>query len=79
MRQFRLRTLMIVVAFAALILTVAMQGVLLRRAAVREEMIRAEAEHALALSMMKSMQASVAAEQAVERAEELARELKRKQ
>jgi F0F1-type ATP synthase membrane subunit b/b' len=40
---YRLRTLMITIAFVALILTVFMQFVQLRRAAVREEYLRAEA------------------------------------
>jgi hypothetical protein len=42
--RFRLRTLMISIAFLALILTVIMQAILLRRAAVREAQLRAEAE-----------------------------------
>ena len=42
--RFRLRTVMISIAFLALILTVIMQGVLLQRTAVREEMLRAEAD-----------------------------------
>jgi hypothetical protein len=42
--RIRLRTLMIGIAFLALILTVIMQAVLLQRAAVREELYRAEAE-----------------------------------
>ncbi|MFI5456448.1 MAG: hypothetical protein ACHRXM_13445 [Isosphaerales bacterium] len=41
--RFRLRTLMITIAFVALILTVFMQTILLRRAAVRVEYFRAEA------------------------------------
>jgi hypothetical protein len=42
--RIRLRSLMIGIAFLALILTVMMQAVLLQRAVVREEMYRAEAE-----------------------------------
>ncbi|MFO0889637.1 MAG: hypothetical protein U0790_10920 [Isosphaeraceae bacterium] len=42
--RFRLRTLMISIAFLALILTVIMQAILLRQAAVREQQLRAEAE-----------------------------------
>jgi hypothetical protein len=42
--RFRLRTLMIGIAFLALILTVIVQAVLLRRAAAREQQLRAEAE-----------------------------------
>ena len=42
--QFRLRTLMIIVAFAALVLTVLVQTILLRRAAVTQQILQAEAE-----------------------------------
>jgi hypothetical protein len=48
--RFRLRTLMIVVAFVALVLTVVMQAVLLRRAAVKEELSRALAAQNLAMA-----------------------------
>ena len=44
--RFRLRTLMIVVAFVALILVTIMQGVYLKRAEVRMEMYQAEAANA---------------------------------
>ena len=40
--RFRLRTLMIIIAFLALSLTVIIQSVLLHRAAVREQQYRAE-------------------------------------
>jgi hypothetical protein len=41
--RFRIRTLMISIAFLALILTVITQSILLRRAEVRAEVLRAEA------------------------------------
>jgi NhaP-type Na+/H+ or K+/H+ antiporter len=41
--RFRLRTLMITIAFLALILTVFIQTILIQRAAVRLEYFRAEA------------------------------------
>jgi hypothetical protein len=43
--RFRVRTLMTVVAFSALVLTLAIQGVLLQRAKVREQAARAEAAY----------------------------------
>ena len=48
--RFRVRTLMIVVAFSALLLTMVIQGGLLRRAMMREQVARdlAEANRALA-------------------------------
>jgi hypothetical protein len=48
--RFRLRTLMIVVAFVALVLVAVMQGVYRKRAEVRMQMYRAEAEHARAIA-----------------------------
>ncbi len=44
LRQFRLRTLMIVIAFLALFIMVIMQGIQLQRTAAREQVLRAEAE-----------------------------------
>jgi hypothetical protein len=74
MRQprFRLRTIMIAIAFLALILTIFMQSVFLRRAAVREQMFRAQVEqervHAIRgreLAEALRQQAQAAAEKAV--------------
>jgi hypothetical protein len=48
--RFRLRSAMLGIAFLALILTVFAQTILLRRAAVREELARATAEHERALA-----------------------------
>ena len=48
--RFRLRTLMISIAFLALLMTVFMQYVQLQRAAAREERSRAEAERNRALA-----------------------------
>ncbi len=59
--RYRLRTLMIVVAFVALLLTVVMQAVLLRRAALREELSRAVAAQNLAMAE----RARIRAEQAI--------------
>jgi len=42
--RFRLRALMICIAFLALILTVIVQAILLQRAAAREQLLRAEAQ-----------------------------------
>lgn len=44
MPQFRIRTLMISIAFVALLLTVVGQAILLQRSMVREKLLRAEAE-----------------------------------
>ncbi len=41
-RQFHLRTLMISIAFLALILTVVLQSLKLREAAIRQEQLRVE-------------------------------------
>jgi hypothetical protein len=58
--QFRLRTLMIVVAVAALVLMVIIQGVQLQRAAVREQLARALAERDRAFAEMALMKAQMA-------------------
>jgi NhaP-type Na+/H+ or K+/H+ antiporter len=62
--RFRVRTLMIVVALVALLLTVVIQGVLLRRAMMREGAARAEAEanQAFADAWARALQAAHAAE-----------------
>jgi hypothetical protein len=44
LRRFKLRSMMLVIAFLALVLTVLVQAIELRRAAVRAELIRADAE-----------------------------------
>jgi hypothetical protein len=44
LRQFRLRTLMIVIAFLALFIVVIIQGIQLQRTTAREQLLRAEAE-----------------------------------
>jgi hypothetical protein len=69
--QFRLRTLMIAVAFVALILTVGVQGVLLhreaaraRRAADAEQMLRAQAQMHLAEARAAMLHAEAAYERA---------------
>ena len=59
--RYRLRTLMILVAFVALVVTVVMQAVLLRRAAMREELSRAVAAQNLAMAEL----ARARAEQAI--------------
>jgi hypothetical protein len=48
--RFRLRTLMISIAFLALVLTVIMQAFLLSSAVVREQRLRAEADLQRALA-----------------------------
>ncbi len=45
LHQFRLRTLMISIAFLALVVTVVLQTIVLRRAAVREELNRSMMQH----------------------------------
>jgi NhaP-type Na+/H+ or K+/H+ antiporter len=69
--RFRLRTVMITIAFLALILTVIMQGVFLQRAAVREQMLRAEAELARAQADLRRARAEAALQQS--RARDLAK------
>jgi hypothetical protein len=44
MPQLRIRTLMISIAFLALMLTVVFQVILLQRATAREQLLRADAE-----------------------------------
>ena len=56
----RLRTLMISIAFLALTLTVIMQAILLQRAAVREEQLRAEGRFQRAGAILKMVQAEAA-------------------
>jgi NhaP-type Na+/H+ or K+/H+ antiporter len=67
MRQprFRLRTIMIGIAFLALIMTVIVQTVLLQRAAVREEMFRAEMMRERAVAEMLAHPAPTAAAKTV--------------
>jgi F0F1-type ATP synthase membrane subunit b/b' len=55
--RYRLRTLMIVVAFVALVLVVLLQGVYLKRAALRMEMHQAEAAGARAVAEMQRLRA----------------------
>ena len=59
--RFRLRTVMIGIAFLALILTVIVQGVLLQRAAIREQLLRAQAEMQRAEAEMQRAQAEAGA------------------
>ena len=64
--RFRVRTLMIVVAFSALLLTVVIQGVLLQRAVMRERQARVVAEANRALTeraVNRAVQAARAAEE----------------
>ena len=63
--RFRLRTLMISITFLALILTVIMQTILLQRAAVREEQLRAEGAFQMAVALRKSVQAEAALKRAL--------------
>ena len=58
--RFRLRTLMISIAFLALILTVIMQAILLRRGAAREQQLRAEIESQKLQAALQGMQAEAA-------------------
>jgi hypothetical protein len=60
--RFRIRTVMIIVAFLALVLTVLMQAIMLQRAAVREQLLRAEAELRLAVARAELEQARAEAE-----------------
>ncbi len=62
--RFRLRTVMISIAFLALILTVIVQGVLLQRAAIREQLRQAEVEKFQAEAEMQEAQAEAALQQA---------------
>jgi F0F1-type ATP synthase membrane subunit b/b' len=55
--RYRLRTIMIVVAFVALVLVVLLQQFYLNRAQVRLEMYRAEAERARAIAEMQRLRA----------------------
>jgi hypothetical protein len=66
--RFRLKTVMIIVAFAALILTVVMQSVLLRRAAIREQLYRNQAERERDIAVAEAMRARALAQQALEHA-----------
>jgi hypothetical protein len=66
----RLRTLIIVIAFLALILTVLRQAVLLQRAAVREELYRAQAAQNQAraeAALAQAVQSQARADQALAR------------
>ena len=64
--RFRVRTLMVTVAFVALVLTVIMQAIWLRRAAATQQMLRAEAQLRLAVIQAELVHARADAE--VERA-----------
>ncbi len=55
--RYRLRTLMIVVAFVALVLVAVLQQFYLNRAQVRLEMYRAEAERARAIAELQRLRA----------------------
>ena len=54
----RLRTLMVGIAFLALILTVTIHAILLQKAAVREEQLRAEAAFQMAEAALERAMAS---------------------
>jgi hypothetical protein len=58
--RFRLRTLMILVVFVALGLTVVTQWMLLRRAAIRTELHQVRAEHERLAAMQARAKAEVA-------------------
>jgi hypothetical protein len=62
--RFKLKSLMIAVAFAALILAVIIQGALLRRAAIHADMFRAEAERQRDIAARESARARAATEHA---------------
>ena len=62
--RVRLKTLMIIVAFVALILTVIIQGVLLRRATIMADVSRAETQRARDQALLREAQAHAALEQA---------------
>jgi hypothetical protein len=62
--RFRLRTVMITIAFVALILTIVMQSVYLQRALIREAIYRAMAEQQRAEAEMRYLQAQAALERA---------------
>jgi hypothetical protein len=68
--RFRLRTLMISIAFLALILTVIMQAILLQRAAVREAHLRAEAAFQMSRAVLQRVQAEAALKRALAMEEE---------
>jgi F0F1-type ATP synthase membrane subunit b/b' len=55
--RYRLRTIMIIVAFVALVLVAVLQQYYLNRAQVQMEMYRAEAEHARATAEMQRLRA----------------------
>ncbi len=65
--RFRLRTLMIIVAFVALIVTVINQRVLLNRAAAREQRYMAELAQNRAMAVAAAVRAQAAFEQMSER------------
>lgn len=62
--RFRLRTLMISIAYLALLMTVFMQYVHFQRAAAQEERYRAEAERNRALAAASAQRARAQAEHA---------------
>jgi hypothetical protein len=66
--RFRLRTMMICIAFLALVLTVIMQAILLQRAAVREQQLRAEAEWQRATAEVSYQRARAAVDRILEQA-----------
>jgi hypothetical protein len=68
--RFRLRTLMISITFLALILTVILQTILLQRAAVREEQLRAEAAFQMSGAVLQRVQAEAALKRALAIVEE---------
>jgi hypothetical protein len=61
---------MISIAFLALILTVIMQAILLQRAAVREEQLRAEAAFQISGAVLQRVQAEAALKRALAIVEE---------
>jgi hypothetical protein len=72
MRQlrFRLRTVMITIAFVALILTVVIQSIMLRRSAMSEQLHRIIAEYERARAEAQLVQARAALERANQQIEE---------
>lgn len=70
--RFRLRTMMIIIAFVALILTVITQSFWLRQAAVRAEVNRAMAEQQRLEAELRFRQAQAAFERAERQLREIA-------
>ena len=73
--QFRIRTLMIGIAFLALVMTVIFQAVLLQRSRLREELLRAAAERHRAVAEQSRVLAEAQARKAQIAFDQLSAEL----